>query len=124
MEWVSQSGHWGVNYRIKQWWDTDLRSAGLVWSHCPGQFQSSPEGAKIITETGNYKSKAEQEFYCGAGENKLTNICEDMGSVPGLAQWIELWSYHGAVETNPSRNHEVAALIPGLSQWVKDLVLP
>ena len=33
-------------------------------------------------------------------------------------------SHHGAAETNPIRNHEVAGLIPGLIQWVKDLVLP
>ena len=29
----------------------------------------------------------------------------------------------GAVETNPTRNHEVADLSPGLAQWVKDLAL-
>ena len=32
-------------------------------------------------------------------------------------------SHHGAVETNPTWNHEVAGLIPGLAWWVKDPVL-
>ena len=29
-------------------------------------------------------------------------------------------SHHGAVEMNPTRNHDVAGSIPGLTQWVKD----
>ena len=29
----------------------------------------------------------------------------------------------GAVETNPTRNNEVAGSIPGLTQWVKGLAL-
>ena len=33
-------------------------------------------------------------------------------------------SHCGTVETNPTRNHEVASLIPGLAQSVKDPVLP
>ena len=41
-----------------------------------------------------------------------------------LLQDIEYRSSRlGAVEMNPTRNHEVEGLIPGLAQWVKDLAL-
>ena len=32
-------------------------------------------------------------------------------------------SRHGAVETNPTRNHKIVGLMPGLAQWVKDPAL-
>ena len=32
-------------------------------------------------------------------------------------------AHRGAVETNPTENHEVVGLIPALAQWVKDPAL-
>ena len=35
--------------------------------------------------------------HCGAVEMNLTSICEDMGLIPGLAQWIEFPGLLGAM---------------------------
>ena len=46
------------------------------------------------------------------------------GQRPGINQ-ANVWSSHcGAMETNPTRNHEAAGSKPGLTQQVKDLALP
>ena len=41
-----------------------------------------------------------------------------------VSTFIKQSSHCGAVETNLTRNREVAGSIPGLAQWVKDLTLP
>ena len=47
---------------------------------------------------------------------------------PLTDEWIKkMWyrsSRSGTIETNLTRNHEVAGLSPGLAQWIKDLGLP
>ena len=60
------------------------------------------------------------------GNVKRASISHLQGEISLRSQLRKyLWSSPcGAVETNPTRNHEVAGLIPGLIQWVKDPVLP
>ena len=45
-------------------------------------------------------------------ENKNANLKRHLG-VPAVAQWVK----------NPTSIHEDVGLIPGLAQWVKDLAL-
>ena len=52
----------------------------------------------------------------------------ERGGQPLLAQTarkscVAPSSRRGAVEMNPTRNHEVLGSIPGLARWVKDLAL-
>ena len=55
--------------------------------------------------------------------NGISGVCGALGR--SSEQWVKdlvlLEFRRGAVEMNPTRNHEVVGSIPGLSQWVKDL---
>ena len=71
--------------------------------------------------------KYSRSSHCGSVVTNLTSIHEDMGLIPGLAQWIKnMWyrsSHCGSVVTNLTITQEDADSIPGLAKWVKDPML-
>ena len=74
--------------------------------------------------------KTIRKYYEQLYANKFDNLEDtdtflETDSSPKLNQEeIDLEFSCGAVEVNPTRNHEVLGSIPGPAQWVKDLALP
>ena len=76
----------------------------------PVQWVKGPSIAAAAAQT---QSLAQELQYAVGVAIKLKTKQKLILGVPIVAQWL----------TNPTRNHEVAALIPGPAQWVKDLEL-
>ena len=59
-----------------------------------------------------------------SGIKQLGGPSEEPDIVLSILRTRQRSSCCGAVEMNPTRNHEVLGSIPGLAQWVQDPVLP
>ena len=82
-------------------------------------------GGKGLASTFGFLQSAKTEFLL------CSEIRQCMSQAPlvyalgqhCLLKYNTRSSHGGALETNPTRNHEVTGSIPGLAQWVKDLSL-
>ena len=95
------------------------------------EFRVAWENQKRLYKTGDMcteswrRSKNDGKWKRGCLSHAERPSCTKPGIWGGLVYGRRIknsvcWSScRGAVETNPTKNHEVAGLIPGLAQWVK-----
>ena len=69
-------------------------------------------------KTQNSQSYPEKE------KEELGSLASDYTTKLQLSKPNGRSSHHGSVVKNPTRIHEDVGSIPGLTQWVKDLALP
>ena len=65
----------------------------------PSNLRWLQDIVKVLNATESYTSKWLKwgSSCCGSAVTNLTSIHEDMGSIPGLAQWVKDLALPGAV---------------------------
>ena len=57
-------------------------------NQAPSKKKKKKRDLKFLVCVLKIKEKTSRSFCCGSSVTNLTSIHEDMGSIPGLAQWV------------------------------------